>query len=48
MFEETEKMMKLFEEADCKKILAVDIAVSKNKFTVAANGMYENKIRIKF
>lgn len=46
MFEETRKMMVLFEEVGCRKVLVVGIDVSKNKFTAAAiNGMYENKIK---
>jgi len=46
MFEETRKMMELFEEAGCRKVLVVGMDISKNKFTLAAvNDMYENKIK---
>ena len=48
MFEETRKMMELFEKVGSKKVLIAGIDVSKNKFTIAAvNGMYESKIKAK-
>lgn len=48
MFEETRKMMELFEEVGSRKVLIAGLDVSKNKFTITAvNGMYENKIKAK-
>jgi len=48
MFEETRKMMELFEKVGSKQVLIMGIDVSKNKFTIAAvNGMYEGKIKAK-
>lgn len=48
MFEDTRRMMELFEEVGSRKVLIAGIDVSKNKFTIAAvNGMYESKIKAK-
>lgn len=48
MFDETRKMMELFESVGHRKTLIAGIDVSKNKFTIAAmNGMYETKIKAK-
>ena len=48
MFEETRKMMELFEKVGSRKVLIAGIDVSKNKFTIAVlNGMYETKIKAK-
>lgn len=48
MFEETRRMMELFEEVGSRKVLIAGIDVSKNKFTIAAvNGVYDVKIRAK-
>lgn len=48
MFEETRKMMELFEEIGSKKVLVAGLDVSKNKFTIAVvNGFYEIKIKPK-
>ena len=48
MFEDTRRMMELFEEVGSRKVLIAGIDVSKNKFTIAAvNGLYESKIKAK-
>lgn len=48
MFNQTRKMMELFENVGHKRTLVAGIDVSKNKFTIAAiNGMYEIKIKAK-
>jgi len=48
MFEETRKMIELFESVGSKKVLILGLDVSKNKFTIAAvNGMYQSKIKAK-
>ncbi len=48
MFEETRKMMELFEEVGSRKVLIAGLDISKNKFTISAvNGIYEIKIRAK-
>lgn len=48
MFNQTRKMMKLFEDVGHTRTLIAGIDVSKNKFTIAAiNGVYEIKIKAK-